>query len=197
MGTDGHWLHDRPPTSLRAGAWRLDRSHPNDRGHLVEAVNESLEQLRPWMPWAQVPADAASTGMFLRQADASWEEGREFQFAVREDGRGADEGGADLVGPIIGYCGLHDRLGAGALEIGYWVRSSHTGRGVATAAAGALTRAALAVDAVERVEIHCDAANVKSSGIPPKLGYRLDRIVRRPPDAPGGSDRQMVWVFPS
>ncbi len=149
------------------------------------------------MPWAQVPADVASIGAFLRQADVSWEEGREFQFAVHADSRGADEGGAELVRPIIGYCGLHDRLGAGALEIGYWVRSSHTGRGVATAAAAALIRAALAVDGVERVEIHCDAANTKSSAIPPKLGYRLDRIDRRPPEAPGETDQHMVWVFPS
>jgi RimJ/RimL family protein N-acetyltransferase len=127
----------------------------------------------------------------------SWEEGREFQFAVRADARGTDEGGADLVRPIIGYCGLHDRLGGGALEIGYWVRSSHTGRGVATTAAAALTRAAaLAVDGVEQVEIHCDAANTKSSAVPPKLGYRLDRIDRRPPEAPGETDQHMVWVFP-
>jgi RimJ/RimL family protein N-acetyltransferase len=162
----------------------LDRSHPNDLGELVDAVNESLDQLRPWMPRSQVPADAASIGAFLRLADVSWEEGREFQFAVRADARGTDEGGADLVRPIIGYCGLHDRLGGGALEIGYWVRSSHTGRGVATTAAAALTRAAaLAVDGVEQVEIHCDAANTKSSAVPPEawLPTRSDR-----PPATGG-----------
>jgi RimJ/RimL family protein N-acetyltransferase len=191
------WLRDRPPASLVAGPWSLRRSHPSDLGQLVEAVNESLEQLRPWMPWAQVPADAASIGAFLRQADVSWDGGHEFQFAVGADGGGADTGNAERVGPIIGYCGLHDRLGAGALEIGYWVRSPHTGLGVATAAAGALTRAALALDGVERVEIRCDAANTKSRAVPPKLGYRLDRIDRRPPEAPGETDQHMIWVFPS
>ena len=84
--------------------------------------------------------------------------------------------------------------GAGALEIGYWVRVGHLGRGVATAAAGTLTIAALALPEVERVEIRCDAANVRSAAIPPKLGYRLDRIRRRPPTTPGETDEHMVWV---
>ena len=121
------------------------------------------------MPWAQVPATRQSIGEFLDQAERDWERGREFQFAIR--GRRGAEPEA-----LVGFCGLHDRIGAGGLEIGYWVRSDCTGRGVATSAASALTASALGLDGVSRVEIHCDAANVRSAAIPPKLGFRLDRI---------------------
>ena len=81
------------------------------------------------------------------------------------------------------------------MEIGYWVRSDHTGRGLATAAASALTSSALGLQGVSRVEIHCDAANLGSAAIPDKLGYRLDRVENRPPAAPGETARHMIWVF--
>src|SRR5262249_60537312 len=67
-------------------------------------------------------------------------------------------------------------------------------RGFATAAAEALTSAALGLPGVRRVEIHCDEANVASAAIPRKLGYRLDRVVAHEPEAPGESGRRMIWV---
>ena len=44
------------------------------------------------------------------------------------------------------------------------------------------------------MEIHCDAANSASAAIPRKLGYRLDRIEQRRPEAPGESGQLMIWV---
>ena len=91
--------------------------------------------------------------------------------------------------------GLHDRLGGGGLEIGYWLAPAATGRGLMTRIAGHLTDLALAFDGIERVEIHCDAANSKSAAIPERLGYRLDRIIDSDrPQAPGDTGRDMIWV---
>jgi RimJ/RimL family protein N-acetyltransferase len=98
---------------------------------------------------------------------------------------------------LAGGCGLHARIGSGALEIGYWVSKEHTRKGYATAAASALTNAALQLPGVTRVEIHCDEANVHSAAIPRALGYRLDRIEADEIGAPKEVGREMVWVFPS
>ena len=68
-------------------------------------------------------------------------------------------------------------------------------RGYATACARALTRVGLALSDVDRVEIHTDEANVISAAIPRRLGYRLDRIDERPPDAPAESGRLQIWVM--
>ncbi len=182
----GPWLADRPGEVMTGSGITLQCWSEPDVDELVVAVNDSLDALRPWMPWAGQPSTAEGMGVVLGEARFAWEEKREFSFTIRR---------AQGEHTLVGCCGLHDRVGVGALEIGYWVRAGHMGRGIATEAARMLTRSALGLGGVERVEIHCDEANVRSSAIPAKLGFRLDRVERRPPDAPGETDRQMVWVM--
>ena len=93
---------------------------------------------------------------------------------------------------VVGGCGLHARIGAGGLEIGYWVRvGARAGlrhRGVPPA-----DRLAFADPAIDRVEIRHDATNAASSRVPAKLGYvRVDDL-RRPPVAPSETGVDHVW----
>lgn len=149
---------------------------------LVASVNESLDHLRPWMPWAQEPATAASLGAFLRTSEERWEASLDFGYLLRDGEK------------VVGACGLHCRLEPGALAIGYWVHMDHVGKGLATAAARALTDAAFRLPGVQRVEIHCDAGNHRSAAVPARLGYRLLRLEQRPPQAPGEGEDLMVWA---
>lgn len=57
-----------------------------------------------------------------------------------------------------------------------------------------MTELALAPPGIARAEIHCDIANGASSAIARKAGYRLDRIEKREPAAPGETGRLMIWV---
>jgi RimJ/RimL family protein N-acetyltransferase len=98
-------------------------------------------------------------------------------------------------GTVLGGTGLHDRLGGGGLEIGYWLAPGATGRGLMTRVAGHLTDLALGFDGITRVEIHCDEANGRSAAIPRRLGFTLDRIVDSDrPQAPADTGRDMIWV---
>jgi RimJ/RimL family protein N-acetyltransferase len=185
----GPGCHDRamvgrPPELIIVDGVTLRRHGPSDVAGLVAAVNQSADHLRPWMPWAAQPATADSMTAFVTGAVADFDSGRTFGYA--------------LVDPreqtIVGGCGLHTRRGSGVLEIGYWVHRHWTRRGIASAAAGALTDAAFALDGVHRVEIRCDETNVASAGVPRRLGYRLESVVSRAPEAPGESGREMLWV---
>ncbi len=182
---DAAWFLEAPPAEISAAPVILRRSSRADTDALVEAVNASLEHLRPWMLWAQVAATTESIGSFLAGADASWDARTEFQYLITEAGSPT----------ILGCCGLHARLGIGALEIGYWVHVGHVRRGLASTAAGALTSAGLRLPGMSRMEIHCDAANRASAGVPRRLGYRLDRIENRPPTAPGETGALLIWVY--
>ena len=161
------------------------RLEPGETGPLAPAVNESLEELAPWMPWAQSPATFGSIGDFLEETRARWADLSGFGYVLRHP----------RTGSIIGACALHARLGPGALEIGHWGAPRSQRAGVATAAAAALTDAALALSGVTRTEIHCDESNNRSAAVPARLGCTLVGITDRQPDTPASTGRFMTWVL--
>jgi RimJ/RimL family protein N-acetyltransferase len=150
---------------------------------LLAAVSESIEHLRPWMPWAAAEPTYDGLEEFALRATAWWETGEAFTYWFSY--AGSEE--------LVGSGGLHRRVGAGALEIGYWVHARWTRRGIASAATAALTSAGLALPGIDRIEIRCDEANVASAAVPRRLGYRLDAVIDEPVTAPGEVGRCMLW----
>jgi RimJ/RimL family protein N-acetyltransferase len=176
-----------PPERVEAGPVILRRVRAADAGAIAAAVGSSLDHLRPWMPWATPDAAVRQTQLArVEEADQMWEAGTSHVYSVMT----ADQG------TLVGEIGLHRRIDDGSAEIGYWIAASQSRRGFGTLAAEAMTSVALALPGVNRVEIHCDEANAASAAIPRKLGYRLDRIENRMPEAPGESGRLMIWVLP-
>jgi RimJ/RimL family protein N-acetyltransferase len=99
--------------------------------------------------------------------------------------------GVFVGGQVAGGCGLHHRIGAGGLEIGYWIHLAFLRRGLATRAAGMLADAAFALPGITRVEIHHDKANHASAGVPRKLGFEW---LGESPDAPEApADLGIEW----
>jgi RimJ/RimL family protein N-acetyltransferase len=175
-----------PPEEVTSGSLLLRRVRAADAAAIAGAVLASLEHLRPWMPWASPEAADPKTQLArVAEADELWESGTDFIYSI------VLAAGGTLVGEI----GLHSRPGDGGIEIGYWIDVRHSGRGLGTEAAGALTPVALALPGVTQAEIHCDQANQASAAIPRKLGYRLDRIDDHEPEAPGECGHRMIWVM--
>ena len=156
--------------------WRIE-----DVPGLHDAVTESVEHLRPWMPWiAHEPLSLDERIRLVEGWAPLWDAG--------------DRMCGMFVGDtVVGGCGLHQRIGPGGQEIGYWVRVGWTGMGYATAAARDLVAMAFAMPAVTHVEIHHDVANVASGRVPAKLGFRHVADVRRPPEAPGETGLNRHW----
>jgi RimJ/RimL family protein N-acetyltransferase len=178
----------RPPEEVDLGVAVLRRQQADDAERISRAVTESMDHLRPFMPWATpenatVPAQQAR----LVEVERSWAEGSEFVFSLLDPTREN----------LLGTLGLHPRVGPHALEIGYWVHVDHVGKGLATTAAGTLTEIALGLPGIDLVEIHCDVANAASAAVPRRLGYRLDRTIDHEPEAEAETGRRMVWLYPA
>jgi ribosomal-protein-serine acetyltransferase len=117
-----------------------------------DAVAESAEHLRPWMSWmAEDPQTLEQRRTMLAFWEEEWSSGGDVRYAALVDGR------------VVGSCGLH-RLGADALEIGYWIHAWFVRQGLATTLAALLTDTALSIPGIRHVEIHHDKANVASAG---------------------------------
>lgn len=173
-----------PPTRLASEIVVLERVRPRHVGGITAATRISHDELRLWMDWmTDEPRTTEQSVEFVEGSERDWDAGETFNYAMI-DPRSEE---------VIGICGLMTRAGPRRLEIGYWVRTDRAGAGVATAAATLLTEAGLAVEGVDIIEIHHDAANVASGRIPDKLGYT--EAVRRDVeiDSPGESGVEVIW----
>jgi RimJ/RimL family protein N-acetyltransferase len=151
---------------------------PRDASALKDAIDSSLDDLRPWLAWAYAePKALAEKVALLRRFRGRFDLGREFVYGIFT----ADESA------VLRGTGLHTRSGDDAFEIGYWIRSGHAGRGLCTEATAALKRVAFELCGVDRVEIRVDPENGASLAIPRKLGYVEEATLRRrlPPHGNG------------
>jgi RimJ/RimL family protein N-acetyltransferase len=160
---------------------------PGDAPLLKDAIDTSLDHLRAWMPWAHDdPQPLAEKVGLLRRFRGRFDLGEDFVYGLFD--RAERE--------VVGGSGLHTRVGEGALEVGYWIRASRVGQGLATEATAALTRVAFAVAGVDRVEIRIDPANAVSLTVPRKLGFVEEATLRRRlPLADAAARRRDAVVF--
>lgn len=148
---------------IRAALW-------GDGAALNEAVVESLEQLRPWMPWARTAPTLEESEMTARQARLKFLERKDLMlFMFRKDN-----------GQFIGGSGLH-RINweARSFEIGYWLRTSMTGQGYMREAVDAIADFAIHALEANRIEIRCDTRNTKSAAVAHNCGFILEGILRK------------------
>jgi RimJ/RimL family protein N-acetyltransferase len=175
-----HW-----PDEIDAGEGVvLRRPDPIDAEAITQAIVDSLDELRPWMPWAQEPPDVDQQAVRLAIVGESFAAGGDAAYTVF------------LGDDVIGTVGIHDRVEPDAREIGYWLRTGWTGRGLMTRAVAALAKAAFDAG-VERIEIHCDEANRRSAAIPRRLGFTHVATIEEARTAPADTNRTMVWELVS
>jgi len=173
-----------PPDRLTCGPARLRRWRRGDSASLLAARTASDEHLRAWMPWAQDPPTEQAVLAYLELTETDWRSGQGFHYALISLDNDRD---------VLGSFSLVSRIGAGGLEIGYWVHLHHTGRGLATAAAAALTSAGFGLPDITHLEIHMDRENLASRAVPRKLGYTLVGTRDRDPTAPRDSGSDEIW----
>ena len=94
---------------------------------------------------------------------------------------------------VVGGSGLHTRVGEGALEIGYWLRTSRVGAGLAREATAALTYVAFRVCEVDRVEIRIDPANERKPGGPARARLRRGGDAPTPASPPEPTACRATW----
>jgi RimJ/RimL family protein N-acetyltransferase len=142
---------------------------PSDAQLLWLSVNESIEHLRPWMPWINnEPEDVQAKLERIRKMRANFDSDIDYTFGIFDKTEQT----------LIGSTGLHNRVGKDALEIGYWINVNHVHKGYATEAVQALTKVGFDIENLARIEIHCDSRNTDSFNIPKKLGYQLEATLK-------------------
>ena len=168
------------PSELTTERLLLRIPHPGDGRFVWPAVNESQAELRPWMPWAYPQAEEQGVEEFCRRAASNFILREQFHYLLFLEGTET----------CIGTCGT-PRLNwkVPMFEIGYWLRTPHCGKGYMQEAVRAVERMCFEQFEAERIEIRCDARNVRSARVAERAGYTLEGVLRRQERAPNGDVR--------
>ncbi|OLZ12011.1 GNAT family N-acetyltransferase [Sulfobacillus thermosulfidooxidans] len=172
---------------------------PGDGTMVYEAMVESHAEVRKWMPWAINLPVVEEVEENVRRAHIN--------FILREDLR------LHLFlkasGRFVGSTGLHRiNWDVRRFEIGYWIRTAESGRGLATEAVHGLVRWASEYLNARRLEIRCDARNLRSRKVAERAGFHLEAVLRQEEPGVDGLPRDSViyvklrlpsgeWGYPS
>ena len=157
------------PTEFTTQRLLIRMPKPGDGKVVHAAINASLPELKPWMIFAQKEQTEQEVEANIREAYVNYLSRKDLRLLVflKESGQ------------FIASSGLH-RIdwSIPQFEIGYWIDSRYSGKGYITEAVQGITDFALNELKARRIEIRCDANNVKSRAIPEKLGYTLEGILK-------------------
>lgn len=157
------------------------RSPKTGDGTIVnQAIIESFELLKEWMPWAKEEPSLEDSEEVCRQAEAKYLLREDLMMLLIEKDSGE----------LVGCSGVH-RMDweVGRFEIGYWARLSKAGNGFITESTRRITKLCFEELLANRVEIFADERNEKSWRIPEKLGYKFEGVRRNDSRAKNGELR--------
>ncbi len=143
---------------------------PVDGQDLWFAVQSSRPELKRWLPWVQFHDDVTASVRFAEACAADWDQGRAFRFVIRDRETGS------LMGVVGLEAAIHMHR---SCEIGYWLSTNATGKGVMTEAANATLDYAFSRAGAHRVRIAAATDNHRSLSVIGRLGFRFEGIARQ------------------
>ena len=157
-----------PFITLTDGKINLRPFEFGEESVLHKAVQESLSELEPWMSWANKKYTNDTALNFITLTRAYWTNGSIYAFAITDAQTGAVIGGCSLshIHPVYHFCNL-----------GYWVRSSRHGEGIAGRAARLAARFAFEKIGLIRAEIVIAVGNEPSKRVAEKMGAHYEGIL--------------------
>lgn len=171
------------PDSLETNRLLIRVPRAGDGPALNAAVRDSLDELRPWMLWAQQTPTLDESEEVARRARVQFLERSNIMLLLFLKGTST----------VIGGSGLH-RIDwdVPRFEIGYWRRTGYAGQGYVTEAVRGITAFAFDVLRAQRVEIRMDSRNRRSRAVAERAGYRLEGELRHASRAVDGGLRDTL-----
>jgi ribosomal-protein-serine acetyltransferase len=154
---------------VRVGICSLRTYDLSDAESLSEAAHESVAEVSLWLPWCREQYRNTDAAEWISSRALLRAEGREYHFAI-----------VGIGGELLGGCGISQinrihKFG----NVGYWVRTSATGRGVATEAVRRLAEFAFQNTDLVRLEIVCAAGNERSGRVAVRAGAIREGVLRK------------------
>jgi ribosomal-protein-serine acetyltransferase len=148
----------------------LVRPHEvRDIDALYVAIRESMAEVSRWLPWCHAAISMEEVAAFVEFSRAGWADKSQYQFVICDALSGMPIGGISL-----NHLARPNRLA----NMGYWVRTSATGRGVASQAVKLVAAFGFQELGLTRIEIAAIPENVASCSVARSVGAKLEGLAR-------------------
>lgn len=143
----------------------INASHAQD---LFNLTDRNREYLREWLPWVDFTKSVNDTTEYIKICKDQYNLNNGFQLIIKYNNE------------VAGILGLHYINHVNKhTEIGYWLGSNYTGKGLMTMSCRKLIDYCFETLNLNRVAIKCASENYRSQKIPVRLGFKKDGILRQ------------------
>lgn len=158
-----------PPLYTKDESILLRRYAMGDSDNLYEAARESIDEVYPFLPWCHPDYTREEGEQWISNCIKQWNRGAVYNFAIFDV--------AKLT--FLGGCGLAF-LGSEKFRpnLGYWVRTSATGRGIASRATKLLAEFGFKHLALRRIEMLMATHNHASRKVAQHVGATFEGTLR-------------------
>ncbi len=130
-------------------------------------MDANRKHLRPWHPWIDLIRSTADLDRFITEWLQQLSKNRGFHAGIWHEGE---------------LCGVINHLNIDWLNrstvLSYWLDEARQGRGIMTDACRAFVSHAFHTLQLNRVTIECASRNTRSRGIPERLGFKFEGVIR-------------------
>ncbi|MGQ5522517.1 GNAT family N-acetyltransferase [Chitinimonas sp. PSY-7] len=140
-----------------------------DAAQLFSAIDASRAEISQWQSWCGPDYHLEHAAQYATDGEANWEAGTEYSFTAV----------CKQTSQMLAMVSLnHIRRDHQFCNLGYWTRTSHVGRGIASQISLAAARFAFQTLSMARVEIVAEVNHLASQRVARKIGAREEGIAR-------------------
>ncbi|MGZ4034216.1 MAG: GNAT family N-acetyltransferase [Bacteroidia bacterium] len=134
---------------------------------IFDLVNANKLKLREWLPWVD-NADLDFIKNFVQESKKHHLANTDLAYVIIFN---------DKIIGRIGIYSIDNKNKTGS--VGYWIDENFEGKGIITRSCKAIINKAFQVLHLNRIEIKCGTENYKSQGIPERLNFKKEGIIRQ------------------
>lgn len=155
---------------LTAGDIMVRSLRVDDTQKLYDAARESIPEVSPWLPWCHENYSIEETKEFIASRVRASGNDEWYSFGI------FDQPSERFLGGVgINFINRVHQVG----NLGYWVRTSAVGNGVASTGARLVAQIGFEQLGLHRIEILAAVPNVASQRVAEKVGAMREGVLRK------------------
>jgi len=135
---------------------------------IYKLIDLNREYLKKWLPWLDNSNKPEDTKNFIETCINGFSKMEQLHCTILYK---------DSIVGVVGFNSINWTTKTG--YIGYWLSEKETGKGIMTTAVKEIEKIGFTDLKLEKTEISCAHENSRSRGIPERLGYKNEGIIRK------------------